>query len=672
MVTIKQKFPPHPDGTINIEAWIAHFKRYTQLQDLKTLETAIEFTRTTSLGLTTFYGQSYLEQGLEMADILLEMRLDADTAAAAIAVGIARQLQIKHEILQKTLGDPITQLIADVLQMDTLDNLQARGHIQITRLRKAFLAMTSDIRAVLIRLAERTCIMRGIKKINPAERARIAQDTLNIYAPLANRLGIGQLKWELEDNAFHFIHPEIYKKIAHFLAEKRLDREKRIHDNIEMIQSNLKKAGVSAKISGRAKHIHSIYLKATRKQVDYEQIYDCSALRILVKDTRACYTALSIVHELFQQIPEEFDDYISRPKPNGYRSIHTAVIDQSGNTLEIQIRTEQMHDEAEHGVAAHWMYKESGNIEARMEARVKLLRQLLDWQTDVTQQTPQTTQPLNDTIYVLTPAGEIIDLPVGATPIDFAYRVHTQVGHRCRGAKIHGHIVPLTRTLQTGDVIEIMTAAVGGPSRDWLNQHAGYIQSARTRAKIAHYFRQLDVQEEILEHKPEKELHPKKITHTGPPIVSQREVPTKSGFNIDGVDDLLTRIARCCNPIPGDAIMGYITQGRGISIHRHNCNNIRQDTNLGRLIPVTWDTTKQEYYYAELEIHARSRENLLKEITALLSNLKMDLISLKSAIGHKTHVTHILMTVKVKDSVELSHLMHQLNQLSNVISVKRT
>jgi len=679
MVTVKQTFPPLPDGNINLAAWLEHFKKYTQIKDLAIIKHAAEFASNLSLGLTTFYGQPFVEQGLEMADIVLDMHLDAESAAAAIMIGIVRQINLAPEILEKNLGSTVTNLTQNVLAMDRLDALQARGQIQLDRLRKTFLAMTSDIRAVLIRLAERTCIMRGIKNINPTERAKIAQETLNIYAPLANRLGIGQLKWELEDIAFHFIHPDIYKTIASFLAEKRIDREKRIKKNIELIKTQLKKTNIDAEIYGRAKHIHSIYLKASRKQVDYQHIYDFSALRILVNNIQECYETLSIVHQLFQHIPEEFDDYISNPKPNGYRSIHTAVADDNGKTLEIQIRTKKMHEEAEHGLAAHWVYKESGSGKTNVDARVTLLRQLLAWQTDLTEQTSKITSQLDDTIYVLTPAGEIIDLANGATSLDFAYRVHTQIGHRCRGAKIRGNIVPLTRSLQTGDIVEIITAAEGaGPSRDWLNQHAGYLKTARARAKVAHWFRQQDtaeINEKSITEKTISEKDRAKTTEIAPPTPIKRAIITASdGFSVAGIDDVLTRIARCCKPIPGDKITGFITQGRGISIHRENCGSIRQAASdrEGRLIPVNWDSTPHHHYYADLEIYAGGNANLLKEITALLANNKIDLISLKSMLSHKNNTNHVIMTIKIEDTKQLQQLTTQLKQLTGIMHVKRT
>lgn len=593
VTTVKQKFPPLPDGNVDLSAWLNHLSRYRHLKDSGLIQRAARFAQSGSQGLTTFYGQSCLEQGLEMADLLLSMQLDAETAAAAIVTGTARQTQLTAETLTEALSEPVTHLVQSMLQMDVLDNLGVEGHVQIDRLRKTFLAMAGDIRAVLIRLAERACIMHGIKHINPAERARIARKTMDIYAPLANRLGIGQLKWELEDTAFHFTQPEVYHEIASFLAEKRMSRENHISQNINLLKSALEHANISASVYGRVKHIYSIYLKTQRKQTDYSRIYDCSAVRILVNTLEDCYAALSVAHGLFEQIPEEFDDYISHPKPNGYRSIHTAVKDHEGKTLEIQIRTHDMHNEAEHGVAAHWMYKESGNVSAGQEARIRFLRQLLEWQRDVAKENPASgMQVTDDTVYVFTPAGEIIDLPKGATPLDFAYRIHTGLGHRCRGAKIDGHIVQLTRPLQTGDHVEIITVAKGGPSRDWLSRHAGYLTTARARAKVAHWLRQQDPGSMPPPKTTEKKTTaPRAVKKTPiPPLVDEKP-PT-----VADIHDFLTRIARCCNPGRQDDIAGYITMGRGISIHRINCSNILAAAERGskRIIPVSWESNKNK------------------------------------------------------------------------------
>jgi len=598
MVTIPKKIPLLPDGTVSIDAWLNHFKTYGPAGQNPLIEKTVRYVQSESQGLTTFYGQSCLEQGLEMADLLLAMQMDTETATAALATGTARlRRHPGPEVLTPTLGESVSHLVHKVLQVDVLDNRDPRGNVQMERWRLAFLAMAGDIRAVLIRLAERICIMRGIRHIHPMERARIAQETMDIHAPLANRLGIGQLKWELEDTAFHFIHPDIYQEIATFIAEKRRDREMRIEKNINLLKETLAKSGINAEIYGRAKHIYSIWLKSQRKQIPYEQIRDYSALRILVDTVDECYSALSIVHDLFHQLPEEFDDYISRPKPNGYRSIHTAVTDADGKVLEIQIRTRKMHEEAEHGVAAHWMYKESRTVEDVHAARIRFLRQMLAWQSDVVREQHMPSKWVDDTVYVFTPAGDIFDLPQGATPLDFAYRIHTGLGHRCRGAKVDGHIVQLTYRLQTGDHIEIITVTKEGPSRDWMNRHAGYLVTSRARAKVAHWFRQQDaLNEPVKASAAEKTEKSEKKPLAARPHkkIPVQEAPHENkppDLQIAGISDLLTRVALCCKPTHSDPIVGYITKGRGISIHRENCSNIQAAAlrDRDRILPVSWD-----------------------------------------------------------------------------------
>ncbi len=594
MVTINTKRLPASNA--DTASWLAYFKQRPGIGTLEMamIERATEFVIAQGPVLTTFYGQSCLTHGFEIADILIDMHLDAHSLAAAIIVSTTRKLQLAPEIITAALGEPVTQLVKNVLQMDTLDRLEARGQLQLDRLRKTFLAMASDVRAILIRLAERTCLMRAIKHLPPVERQYFAKQTMDIYAPLANRLGIGQIKWELEDCAFHFLEPVIYKKIADFLAEKRIDREKRIADIVSFLTEKLSQAGIQATLYGRAKHIHSIHLKALRKQVHYDQIYDYSALRILVNTIPDCYAALSLIHSLFHPIAEEFDDYISHPKPNGYRSIHTAVTDAEQKLFEIQIRTFAIHEEAEHGVAAHWLYKEARTIEAEQEAKIRLVRQLLDWQRDLTQEIPSSEKKnlLDDTVYVFTPMGDIIDLPQGATALDFAYRIHTSLGHRCRGAKIRGQITPLTRPLQTGDVVEIMTVAQGEPSRDWLNVHAGYLKTSHAKSKVAHWFRQKTGLPTLTTEQTKSPPSQKKISKQRAPTPSlEKTTPLKTTPPmIEGVGNLLTRIAGCCKPVPDQEIIGYITLGRGVSIHRKDCGNIRHTATSRhqRMIPVTW------------------------------------------------------------------------------------
>ncbi len=728
MVSIKKKFHYSSDDTIDLESWFNKISAQSHLKDPQLIMDAARLANITSQGLTTFYGQPCIEQSLEMAEILLDMRLDQHSVAAAIITTTIQHTKLTIEEIQEKLGEPVAKLVTGVLQMNVLNNLQnnaTRNKIQLDRIRKIFLAMVSDIRVVLIKLAERTCMMRGIKNINPAERKRIAQETMDIYAPLANRLGIGQLKWELEDAAFHYIDPDTYKTIASFLAERRVDREKRIHDTIKKLEDALSKENISAKISGRAKHIYSIYLKALRKHLDYKDIYDYSALRVLVPKIEDCYTALSVAHTLFEHIPEEFDDYISYPKSNGYRSIHTAVIGPEGKNLEIQIRTIDMHEEAEHGVAAHWIYKEHKTPQSGYEAKITFLRQLLAWHKDLaqTEATPDKNvdEVLDDTVYVFTPAGDIIDLASGATPLDFAYHIHSELGHRCRGAKIKGHIVPLTYKLQTGDQVDIITTPHGGPSRDWLSKDSGYLYTPRARSKVAHWFKQQEVSQyiEVGKNNLERELSRAGITHasfekiaahfnykndqalfasighgnlrishiihtlqteqqeteaTKPALPSKSTAESRGSLEIAGMNDLLTRIAKCCKPIPGDSVIGYITQGRGVTIHRLDCNNMstQRTRDSNRKIQVAWDSKKLGNYYVDLQIRASGQQELLKEVTALLANAKIDLTSLNSTVNKKNNMIYVKLTIQIYDLSQLKQIMNQISQLPKVVDIKRT
>ncbi len=680
MVTLKHTFHYLSDHSVDLEAWLKKISTDSYLKNHDLIRDAAHLAQENSKGLTTFYGQPCIEQSLEMAEILLDMKLDQDAIAAAILTSTLQHTTTSIESVQEKLGENVAKLVSNVLKINVLNNLKntaTRNQTQIDRLRKIFLAMVSDIRVVLIKLAERTCMMRGIKQINTAERKRIAQETMDIYAPLANRLGIGQLKWELEDAAFHYIDPDTYKAIADFLAERRIDREQRIEDIIKQLENALMKENIKAKISGRAKHIYSIFLKTSRKNLDYKNIYDYSAVRILVPKIENCYTALSIAHTLFEHIPEEFDDYIAHPKPNGYRSIHTAVIGPGEKNLEIQIRTIDMHQEAEHGVAAHWIYKEHKTPEAGYEAKITFLRQLLAWHKDLerSETTPEkkVDEALDNIVYVFTPAGDIIDLPRGSTPLDFAYHIHSGLGHRCRGAKIKGHIVPLTYLLQTGDQVDIITSPHGTPSRDWLNKELGYLYTSRARSKIARWFKQQIGSQSIeatgKDHVERELPQSEKII---PRLHDELESSTKN-LDIAGIHDLLTRIAKCCKPIPGDQVVGYITQGRGVSIHRQDCNNmtVNRLRNANRMISVTWDNKKTGNYYVDLQIQASGQQDSLKEITTLLAAAKIDLITLNSTISKKSNVIHLVITILIHDLTQLNQIINQIRQLSKIIDVKR-
>jgi GTP pyrophosphokinase len=678
MVKIKEKINHENEGGLTLETWLQKMRDEHHISNLDLIKRACELAKTTSKGLTTFYGQPCLEQSLEMAEIVLDLKLDETAVASAIMIGTAQQAHLSLEQIEKHLGPKTSKLIHDVQKLSIINTLtdpsQAQTQIQLDRLRKILLAMAADIRAVVIKLAERTVLMRGVKNINPHERKRLAKETMNVYAPLANRLGIGQLKWELEDLSFHYLNPDIYKTIASFIAEKRLDREKRIKQIVTRLKKNLVETGVNADVTGRAKHIYSIYLKQQRKQLDYKNIFDYSAARVLVPTLQDCYTALSVVHKLWDQISDEFDDYISHPKPNGYRSIHTAVIGPDEKTLEIQIRTHEMHKLAEHGVAAHWLYKENYRKTGH-EHKITLLRQLLQWEQDITQTQPEKNSAalFADRVYAFTPGGDIIDLPLGATPLDFAYHIHTELGHRCRGAKINGHIVSLKTNLQTGDQVEILTVPQGAPSRDWLNLELGYLKTARAKAKVSQWFRHLEINQPA---EPEKQIHGQrqlKKSAGSLPVSLKKSSSPSTGLIISGINSLLTRIARCCKPIPRESIIGYITQGRGVSVHRKDCSNLSRlmSEDQNRLLEVTWDSKHIGGYYVDIFIRAHGRETILKEITNLLVSTRINLISLHSTLNQKINLTNISMTLQIEDSSRLKQLMTQIKQFPDIIEVTR-
>lgn len=725
MVKANSKFSYLPDGNLDIDAWLASLASRKIVSNGDLIPKSIAIAETASKGLTTFYGQSCLEQGLEMAEIILDLKLDQDAVAAAILTSTLQhtKLDINH-ITEKT-NARVSKLLAGVLQMNVLQQLKFqdkdKNQTQIDRFRKTFLAMASDVRVILIKLAERTVMMRGIKNINLTERKHLAEETRDIYAPLANRLGIGQIKWELEDLSFHYVDPDTYKQIATFLAERRVERETRIQDIIARLKEAFAKAHIDVEINGRAKHIYSIFLKMKLKHLNLKDIFDVSAVRVLVPTLQDCYTALSIAHRLFEHVADEFDDYITNPKPNGYRSIHTAVLDQDGKHFEIQIRTKEMHEEAEHGVAAHWIYKEN-KPQTGYEGKITVLRELLAWHKDIAQKEEtidRTLDPvIEDTVYVFTPQGEIIDLALGATPLDFAYHIHSELGHRCRGAKINGHIVQLTHALRTGDKVEIITTQNGTPSRDWLKKDSGYLKTSRARAKVAQWFKHLDMQEyvesgkhilerelsrneiqqlhlskvaERLNFKDESSLlaslgrgsiklaqirhilEPRSSSTTQPVIHTKKAVERSTGFKVGDTQDLLTRIAKCCKPLPGDDIVGYITQGRGVSIHKKNCINLNglTENSENRIIEVNWDSKHQGNYFADLQVRAHGKENILKEITSLLSTLKIDLITFNSTISKANNMLYITMTIQIHDLSQLNELIHQIKQLPHVINVMR-
>lgn len=723
MLKEKHNFIYLTDGTLDTAAWLSALSKDYQLENIALLRHACDYAKQLTQGLTTIYGQPRLEQGLEIAEILLHLKLDQETIAAGIICTAVTQLHIEDEKIRVELGNTITKLIIGTHKMDAIAELhkqKSNDPIHIDKVRKMLLAIATDIRIVLIKLAERLCFMRGIKSIAPTERLRFAHEIINIYAPLSNRLGIGRIKWELEDLAFRYVEPDTYKLIASLLAERRTDREARIQHIISRLKQLMQSANIKhGDITGRAKHIYSIYLKMQRKELDQEAIYDTSAVRVLVDTIEQCYEVLSLVNATWTPIIEEFDDYIANPKPNGYRSIHTAVIGEDNKHFEIQIRTFSMHEEAERGVAAHWIYKENKPSLTNEMTKIGYLRQLISWHQEISTNNEDNEQPALDDnqVYIITPAGDIIDMQRGATPIDAAYHIHTEVGHCCRGAKVNGHIVPLTYELATGDRIEILTIESGTPSRDWLNIDLGYVKTSRARSKIQHWFKQQEMTNDIADGKEllEKELsraHAKavpfqslvkhfhlkneneffaalgrgnirisqvlhaiepKATETLTPSINPltKAIEQNAGKSIVGAADFLSRMARCCKPIPGDTIFGYITQGRGISIHKQSCPNRKSLSNPDRIIEVEWNRKNVGTFISDIRIIAHDQEKVLHEITALLSNEKIQLLHFNSTANKNHSRLFIIVTVQVQSLEQLHHIIYKIKLLPGIIDAGR-
>jgi GTP pyrophosphokinase len=653
--------------------WLAHFATQRGDKDLALLQTAIVLFAEQALPT--------LEKSLGIANILLELGLDNEGIAAAIAYPALQVHDIQLDTITDQLGESAARLLRDVLQMRSLDKLQQlgqRGSHQLENIRKMLLAMVADVRAVLVILAERLWLLRYAKNSPKSEQQILAQQSLSIYAPLANRLGVGHLKWEMEDLCLRYLQPEVYKEIVQWLASRRDEREQYILHVINTLTTMLNDADIkNVEVMGRVKHIYSIYRKMQRKGSALNEIYDISAVRVLVNEIADCYAVLGLVHGAWQQVPKEFDDYIIHPKPNGYRSIHTAVIGPEDRVVEVQIRTYQMHQESELGVAAHWRYKEGGVQPSSYEAKIAWLRQVMEWQKEITSgsekdpQTQPTPDLFADRVYVFTPTGDIIDLPQGATPLDFAYHIHSEVGHRCRGAKVNGNIVPLTYQLQMGEKIEILTAKHAHPSRDWISPHAGYLKTARARAKVSHWFKVLDESTQTSSREPvEKEIKHSDVTSTIVERPKAKKAP--QDIQILGVGNLLTQIARCCKPLPGDPIVGFITQGRGINVHRQDCTNILNVTEKSRqrIIDVSWGE-KTSTYPVDLHLQVYNRDGLLRDITNLLSSEKINVVGLQTISQKDSLEADIHLTIEITGVTQLQKTLERLKQVPNIIRANR-
>ncbi|MDX1517645.1 MAG: bifunctional (p)ppGpp synthetase/guanosine-3',5'-bis(diphosphate) 3'-pyrophosphohydrolase [Woeseiaceae bacterium] len=667
-------------------------------------------------------------EGRELAAIVAQLGLPQDVLAAVHLCALYRDGLVDEKALESNQLSSISRLVYELSQLSHFRLPQhwtpgeALAVEQSEALRKMLLAVVSDVRLVLVRIAEQLYRLRQAKQHAAEVRTALAVETREIYAPLANRLGVWQLKWELEDLAFRYLEPDTYVSIATALNEKREERERFIDAVKETLHTELQQAGIRADISGRPKHIYSIWRKMQRKDRPLDALYDIRAVRILVDDVNACYAALGVVHNRWSYLPGEFDDYIANPKDNDYRSLHTAVIGPQGKTLEIQIRTQDMHRQAELGVAAHWRYKEGGGAPAAFDQKIRFLRQLLDPDGDSGDLLAQLRGDVfEDRVYAVSPKGDVVELPANATPLDFAYHVHTQVGHRCRGAKVNGRIVPLTYRIANGDQVEIITGSQPQPSRDWLVPRLGYLAGARSRAKVRSWFRQQDRDQhlrqgrEILERELTRlnvrdmstdriarqlklkdadalcvqlgagELTPAAVATAlqqlrgdeAPPQVrgrrQRRRSASSGGVAVSGIGDLMCSMARCCRPVPPEAITGYITQGRGVSIHRQDCGNFLglKRRHPERIIEVDWGAADEQQYPVDLDVRAFDRSGLLRDITLVLADEHANIIDLQSRVDKTSMETSIRLSIEIRDLPTLSTAIARIEQVPNVVSVQR-
>jgi GTP pyrophosphokinase len=718
---------------VELDRWLEALAANRPPAELDVIRRACLLAERAHAGQTRVSGEPYVQHVLSVAQILAELKLDHEAIAAAILHDVAEDTAITLKDIEAEFGPRIAALVDGVTKMKVIQEFQPGGgstrkeHAQAESLRKMLLAMAEDVRVVLIKLADRLHNMRTLAALPEDKQQRIARETMDVFAPLANRLGIWQVKWELEDLAFRYLESSAYKRIAGWLAERRVDREAYITDFVARLEAALKEAHIDAEVTGRAKHLYSIWRKMQRKGKDFEQIFDVRAVRVLTHTVRDCYAALGIVHTLWSHVPGEFDDYIATPKENNYRSIHTAVIGPEGKTVEVQIRTFDMHKESELGVAAHWRYKEGARGDKSFDEKIAWLRTLLEWKDEVAEASDFVDQfkseVFGERVYVFTPKGNIVDLQAGATPLDFAYHIHTNVGHRCRGAKVNGHMVPLTHVLNTGDRVEILTVKEGGPSRDWLSPHLGYLATSKARQKVQAWFKLQNYDASVaagrqtLEREFQRlglsdvnfekltsrfgypkvddflaalgrgEVKPAQIMSAVQEMVEpaaraeRQPIPARApsvgkrptGVSIQGVGNLLARMAKCCNPVPGEEIVGFITRGQGITVHRRDCPNaLRHQGEHGeRLIEVSWGEQPGQTYPVEVEILAHDRAGLLRDITGLLANEKLNVVAVNLLTDRHEHVARMTLTIEIPNLETLSRLLALIDRVPNVLSVRR-
>lgn len=731
-------------------------------QDRELILQAYELASLAHQGQKRASNEPYVTHCLAVAIILAELRVPPEVVAAGLLHDTVEDTAVTLEDLRRDFGDDIAKLVDGVTKLTQLprvsrgdqhaEECEAEDDLRLIAekrglpdpdreaellvrsrrydlvsetLRKTFMAMGEDVRVVLIKLADRLHNMRTLGYVKEQKRRRIAQETLDIFAPLANRLGIWQMKWELEDLAFRHVNPAKYKEIAQNLAERRDDREREMNEIIERLMALMARAGIHAEISGRPKHIYSIYRKMVRKGVEFEQVHDIRGVRIIVEDTPTCYSALGVIHTHWRPIPGQFDDYIAVPKDNFYQSLHTSVLYSDGKTLEVQIRTPEMDQNAALGIAAHWRYKEGGVRDEAFERKILWFRSLLEWKQDVEDAgefvDSLKAEVFQDRVYVFTPKGDIIDLPAGSTPIDFAYQVHTDIGHRCRGAKVNGKLVSLDYVLRTGEQVEILTAKRGGPSRDWLNSNLGLVRTQGARAKIRHWFKKQAREQNIAQGRVllDRELRRLGLSDVNleqlarhldfksvdelmvgvgcgdVPLVRissqlMRDEEDEEGLKfgtrpvaeggeqshdtitVVGLKGLLTTMARCCNPVPGDDIIGYVTRGRGATVHRRDCPNILRLRERERLVRVAWGEPKRTYPVA-VQVKAYDRDGLARDVSNLVANEGINMGLVQAGVDHspKMSLAVLDLVLEVRDIDQLTRVLTRIEALPNVMEAHR-
>lgn len=707
------------------------FQKYNnKKEDWALIRRAYQFALKAHAGQKRVSGESYITHPLGVAYILADLELDLVTIVSGLLHDVLEDTPVTYEELEKEFGEEVASLVDGVTKLSRMEFRSKEEH-QAETWRKMFIAMARDIRVILIKLADRTHNMRTLRYLNSSKQREISLETLEIYAPLAHRLGIYKIKWELEDLAFRYLNKKEYYNLVDKLSKKRREREEFINRVSEILKEKISESGIEAEISGRAKHLYSIYNKMKNQGKDFNEIYDLTAVRIIVNTVRDCYAALGIVHTLWRPIPGHFNDYIAMPKPNMYQSLHTTVVCAENELLEVQIRTKEMHRTAEYGIAAHWKYKEKVKDDKEFEEKLSWLRQLLEWQQDL-KDAHEFMEHLKidlfaDEVFVFTPKGDVIDLPAGSIPLDFAYRIHTDIGNHCIGAKVNGRIVPLEYKLKTGDIVEIITSKQGAPSRDWLQ----LVKSSQAKSKIRAWFKKERREENIAKGKEilEKEI---RRLHLEPHLflreqlledvgakfnllsaddvfaavgyggVSSQQIISKlqdeyrkkfgeekkqpppmefkpwkgaakaaKGVKVQGIDNLLVRFSKCCNPLPGDEIIGFTTRGRGISIHRVDCPNVkRASAEKERYLQVFWESDADLSYPVEIEVTGMDRPNFLTEVIYAVSESKVNITAVNGRINKdKMAVVHL--NFVVRDLEHLEHIMNRIKKVKDVFSVRR-